>query len=112
MPSVEPHSTKWFSIVDRADQAFARTVRATIACEQSYDICTLCGFPPLGDFQVIEAVTLRRSIPSLRLCECCLIDRQVVGETLVPQGGVLERGDHPDRHGFLGFWKRISRRLS
>jgi hypothetical protein len=111
MPFVEPHSPKWFSIVDRADRAFARTVRATIGGEQSRDICTLCGFPPLGDFQIVEAVTIRRAIPSLRLCECCLVDRQVAGETLVPQGGVLERGGHPDHRGFLGFWKRVYRRL-
>lgn len=112
MPFIEPHSLKWFAIVDRADRAFARAVRATIASEQSSEICTLCGFPPLGDFQLVEAVTLKRQVPSLRLCECCLVDRQVAGETLVAHGGVLERGGYPDYQGFLGFWKRITRRLS
>ena len=111
MPFIEPHTPKWFSIVDRADRGFARTVRATISCEASQDICTLCGFPPIGDFKLIEAVTMRRAVPSLRLCECCLIDRQVAGETLIPHSGVLERGGAPNHRGFLGFWKQIYRRL-
>ena len=110
MPIIEPHSPTWFASVDRADRPFGRTVRANIACEGSRDICTLCGFAPIGDFRLIEAVTLRRAVPSLRLCECCFVDRQVAGDMLVPQGGVLAKSE-VDHRGFLGFWKRIKRRL-
>ena len=114
MPMAEPHSLQWFAIVDRADRVFARSVRATIACEGSRDICSLCGFPPTGDYQLVEAVGLKRSIPTLRLCDCCLTDRRVLGETLVP----FRRGDRrygaASPRGFVGgvvgFWKRVYRR--
>ncbi|WP_448140353.1 hypothetical protein [Sphingopyxis fribergensis] len=112
MPFVEPHSLQWFFIVERADRAFAQTVRAMIASEQSCEICSLCGFPPLGDFHLVEAVTIRREVPSLRLCECCLVERQFAGETLVAVGGARDQGGHPDHRGFLAFWKRITRRLN
>lgn len=112
MPAIEPHSPRWFAIVDRADRRFGRAVRATIACEGSRDVCTLCGYPPVADYQMVEAVHIRRAIPSLRLCDGCLVDRQVAGETLV----LLSRGSRSnpspyDATGFLGFWKRLYRRI-
>lgn len=84
MTDVTPHSLEWFGIVDRLAPAFARTVRFTIQCESSPDVCSVCGDEPIGDFRVIEAVATTRGVPTIRLCDCCLAIRDGAGETLVP----------------------------
>lgn len=112
--NVEPHSPRWFAIVDRADRFFANSVRAIIACEGSRDICSLCGFPPIGDYQRVEAVGLQRGVPTLRLCDCCVTQRRGLGETLVPVRARRAAGKASPRRAFVGgvveFWRRVYRR--
>ena len=111
MKTMAPHSPEWFAIVQRTAPAFARTVRFTIQCEGSRDVCSVCGDAPVGDFLIIEAVVSTRGVPSIRLCDCCTSIREGVGETLKPMSN--DTKDAAARLAEAGlaslgsFWKKI-----
>ncbi|KTE04344.1 hypothetical protein ATE68_01455 [Sphingopyxis sp. H038] len=109
--NAEPHSPIWFVIVDRLARRFGQQVRFTLQCEGSHSICTICGDQPIGDFQIVEAVTTPRGVPSLRLCTACLIARECDGEMLLPMNTKPEnaaaRVARAGRASFVALWKRI-----
>lgn len=65
----------------------------------------------MGDFQIEEAVTTPRGVPSLRLCTACLISRECDGEmlcrTVAKQEKKVVRIARAGKAGLTAIWKRI-----
>jgi hypothetical protein len=78
---IAPHTPLWFSIVDRVEPRLGAIARLSISREQSADVCSSCG-DPAKDFRIVNAAEAMPGVPSLRLCDDCVVIRRGFGEVL------------------------------
>jgi hypothetical protein len=83
MERVIPHSDLWFSIVDRVEPNLGAIARIWITQEKSVKICSSCG-DPARDYRIVNGSKAMPGVPSLRLCEDCVVIRRGFGEILEP----------------------------
>lgn len=80
---IEPHSDLWFYIVDQVEPHLSILARACIKQEGSKDVCSSCGDTPVRDYKLMDAAKDMPGVPSLRLCDdCIIIRRDKFGESL------------------------------
>jgi Permuted papain-like amidase enzyme, YaeF/YiiX, C92 family len=78
-----PHSDEWFAIVERVEPNLAAIARISIVSEGSNEVCSSCG-DPARDYRLANAADAMPGVPSLRLCDDCVVIRRGFGEILVP----------------------------
>lgn len=89
---IEPHSSLWFSIIDRVEPFLGAIARANIQQEGSVDVCSSCGDPP-QDYLLMNSADAMPGVPSLRLCSDCILIRRGYGEILVHLHAQISSGD-------------------
>ena len=78
---IVPHTPLWFSIVDRVEPRLGAIARLSITSEQSDEVCSSCG-DPAKDYRIVNAAEAMPGVPSLRLCDDCVVIRRGFGEVL------------------------------
>lgn len=81
MERVVPHTSLWFSIIDRVEPRLGAIARISIQREQSEQVCSSCG-DPANDYRLVNAAEAMPGVPSLRLCTDCVEIRRGFGEQL------------------------------
>ena len=79
MERVVPHTSLWFSIVDRVEPRLGAIARLSIQHYESEEVCSSCG-DPASDYRLVNAAEAMPGIPSLRLCSDCVAIRRGFGE--------------------------------
>lgn len=80
---IVPHSELWFSIVDRVEPNLGAIARISMSREGSSDVCSSCG-DPASDYWLVNGAETMPGVPSLRLCDDCVVIRRKGGEMLEP----------------------------
>lgn len=84
MEEIEPHTTYWWSVIDRVEPELAALSRHAVASEGSADVCTSCGDQPASSYRLVNGAETMPGVPSLRLCDDCIEIRRGMGNVLVP----------------------------
>lgn len=84
MEQIEPHTTRWYSIVDRVEPHLAALSRHAVETEGGTNVCSSCGDQPALDYRLVNAAETMPGVPSLRLCDDCIDIRRGMGNVLVP----------------------------
>ncbi|MER8658471.1 YiiX/YebB-like N1pC/P60 family cysteine hydrolase [Mesorhizobium sp. M0847] len=84
MEQIDPHSTHWYSIVDRVEPHLAALSRHAVEAEGGTNVCSSCGDEPALDYRLVNGAQTMPGVPSLRLCEDCIEIRRGMGNVLVP----------------------------
>lgn len=76
---IEPHSERWFGIVEKVEPRLAAIARMSIHRQKSVKVCSSCG-DPAQDYMLMNSADFMPGVPSLRLCDECLGIRRGFGE--------------------------------
>ena len=79
MERMVPHTSLWFSIVDRVEPRLGAIARLSIQHYESEEVCSSCG-DPASDYRLVNAAEAMPGIPSLCLCSDCVAIRRGFGE--------------------------------
>ena len=80
MEQIEPHTLRWFSIVDRANPPLAEVVRRAMVAAKTERVCSRCGVAGCEPYRLANGAQTLVGIPSLNLCQTCLVAGRSDGE--------------------------------
>ncbi len=80
---IEPHSDRWFDMVDRVEPRLCAIARLNVTQAGSVEVCSTCG-DPASDYRLVNGADAMPGVPSLRLCTDCVDIRRKFGEVLEP----------------------------
>lgn len=84
MEQIEPHTVYWYSVVDRVEPQLAMLSRHAVTAKERADVCSSCGDRPAIDYRLANAAETMPGVPSLRLCDDCVVIRRGMQNVLVP----------------------------
>lgn len=82
MEQIEPHSERWFYIVDRVEPKLSALARQAIRSEASPKVCSSCGDQPPTAYRIVNDAEVCPGVPSLYLCDDCVQIRRKLGNKL------------------------------
>lgn len=84
MEEIEPHTSYWWSVIDRVEPQLAALSQHAVVSEGRTDVCSSCGDRPAASYRVVNGAETMPGVPSLRLCDDCIKIRRGMGNILVP----------------------------
>lgn len=84
LEQIEPHSAFWYSIVDQVEPNLAALSRHAVKAEGCLEVCSSCGDKPANCYRLVNSAETMPGVPSLRLCEDCIVIRRGMNNVLIP----------------------------